>query len=374
MPKILSCDDSKTIRVVVSDYLTQMGFTVVEACNGQECLEVARLEKPDLILLDVTMPVMDGVAALRKLKEDPELRGIPVIMLTAVASRDLVLQIIQLGVKDYIMKPFDQEQIRQKVTKVLRPKEDAGSPSPGDAGDGPRKLLVIDDKPNVLQLAKELLEGSYRVLTSENGPDGLALAQKERPDLVLLDLSMPDMDGFQVFQKLRSNPATASIRVVGMSIGTAADQHAKARDMGFARILIKPFVKRDLDEMLGALNAPRELITRRGDVCILTVPDKEEPTVQAFLQALATTVNKQIENMAEEGLSRLAIDMGGVNDLDVEMVKRLLSVVARASALKIQVRLVQPKPKALAVFREFQETKNLPMLSSLDEAVGTFAS
>jgi two-component system cell cycle response regulator len=117
--KILSVDDSRTIRMIVGRTFKPYDCQVCEAGNGEEGLAAAAREKPDLIILDVTMPVMDGVTMLGKLKEDPELKTIPVIMLTAESGRDNVLQIAKLGVRDYLVKPFKEDQLIEKAGRIV---------------------------------------------------------------------------------------------------------------------------------------------------------------------------------------------------------------------------------------------------------------
>ena len=117
--KILSVDDSRTIRLIVGKAFRPYDVTILEASNGEEGLGVSAREKPDLIILDVTMPVMDGVTMLGKLKEDPALKAIPVIMLTAESGRENVLQIARLGVRDYLVKPFREEQLIEKVGRCV---------------------------------------------------------------------------------------------------------------------------------------------------------------------------------------------------------------------------------------------------------------
>lgn len=117
--KILSVDDSRTIRIIVGRAFQAYDCQICEAGNGEEGLAVAAREKPDLILLDVTMPVMDGVTMLTKLKEDPELKSIPVIMLTAESGRENVLHIAKLGVRDYLVKPFKENQLIEKVERIV---------------------------------------------------------------------------------------------------------------------------------------------------------------------------------------------------------------------------------------------------------------
>lgn len=117
--KILSIDDSKTIRMIVTRTFRPYDCVVCEAANGEEGLTAAAREKPDLILLDITMPVMDGVAMLTKLREDPELKATPVIMLTAESGRENVAFVAKLGARDYLVKPFKEEQLLEKAGRII---------------------------------------------------------------------------------------------------------------------------------------------------------------------------------------------------------------------------------------------------------------
>ncbi len=117
--KILTVDDSKTIRMIVGRAFKTYECTVCEASNGEEGLAAAAREKPDLIILDITMPVMDGVTMLTNLRENPDLKQIPVIMLTAESGRENVLHIAQLGIRDYLVKPFKEDQLIEKAGRVV---------------------------------------------------------------------------------------------------------------------------------------------------------------------------------------------------------------------------------------------------------------
>jgi two-component system cell cycle response regulator len=117
--RILSVDDSRTVRLVVMKAFRDYDCQVFEAANGEEGLAAAAREKPDLILLDLTMPVMDGVTMLEKLKQDPALKAIPVIMLTAESGRENMRYTAQLGACDYLVKPFPEEQLVEKVRRVV---------------------------------------------------------------------------------------------------------------------------------------------------------------------------------------------------------------------------------------------------------------
>jgi two-component system, cell cycle response regulator len=117
--KILSVDDSRTIRLIVIRALMAYDCVIIEAANGEEGLAAAERERPDLILLDITMPVMDGVTMLAKLKENDALKQMPVIMLTAESGRENVRHIAQLGAQDYLVKPFRAEQLIEKAGRAV---------------------------------------------------------------------------------------------------------------------------------------------------------------------------------------------------------------------------------------------------------------
>ncbi|SPD75213.1 hypothetical protein PITCH_A50015 [uncultured Desulfobacterium sp.] len=121
--KVLTVDDSKTIRMIVKKAFSPYDCELFEAENGIEGLSLASREKPDLIVLDITMPVMTGTEMLEKLKADPLLKGIPVIMLTAESGRDNVMQIVKMGVKDYMVKPFKGEQLIERIQKIFKLEE-----------------------------------------------------------------------------------------------------------------------------------------------------------------------------------------------------------------------------------------------------------
>jgi DNA-binding response OmpR family regulator len=140
--KVLTVDDSKTIRMIVKKAFKQYDCEMFEAENGVEGLAAAAKEKPGLIVLDVTMPVMNGIEMLEKLKAEPGLKDIPVIMLTAESGKDNVMQIVKMGVKDYMVKPFKGVDLIDRVEKIMKlaPKADDGA-----AGNGNKYFSEIKD-------------------------------------------------------------------------------------------------------------------------------------------------------------------------------------------------------------------------------------
>ena len=118
-PLILSVDDSSTIRSLLARLFRPFACELCEAANGEEGLAVAAEKRPDLILLDYNMPVLDGIAMLRRLREDPVLKRTPVIMLTAESGPESMATVARLGVRDYVTKPFRDEQLLAKVGRII---------------------------------------------------------------------------------------------------------------------------------------------------------------------------------------------------------------------------------------------------------------
>ncbi len=118
-PRILSIDDSKTIRLILARLFRRFACEWSEAANGEEGLAVATREQPDLILLDCNMPVMDGLTMLRKLRDDDALKRTPVIMLTAESGPESLATVARLGVRDYVNKPFREEELLAKVGRII---------------------------------------------------------------------------------------------------------------------------------------------------------------------------------------------------------------------------------------------------------------
>jgi two-component system, cell cycle response regulator len=118
-PTILSIDDSKTIRLALARLFSPFACEWREAANGEDGLAIATREKPDLIILDHNMPVMDGITMLRKLREDPGLNRIPVIMLTAESGMDSLATVARLRVRDYVTKPFRDEELLAKAGRII---------------------------------------------------------------------------------------------------------------------------------------------------------------------------------------------------------------------------------------------------------------
>jgi signal transduction histidine kinase/DNA-binding response OmpR family regulator/HAMP domain-containing protein len=197
---VLVVDDDAAVRSLLAKTLEKEGYRVISAGNGVEALMLAREHRPQAITLDVLMPQMDGWAVLKALKADVDLCNIPVIVVTVLNERGMA---IPLGAADFVTKPVD----RQRLAAILR--DHCAGPS------GASILVVEDDLPTLDTLCRSLASMGYVAHTALNGQEGLDwLADHPAPSLILLDLMMPEMDGFEFLRELRKRPAVADIPVI----------------------------------------------------------------------------------------------------------------------------------------------------------------
>jgi DNA-binding response OmpR family regulator len=195
---VVVVDDDPAVLDILTRYLTGEGFQVVTVEKGSEAVRVCREVHPAAVTLDVMMPDVDGWSVLAALKAEPALAHIPVIMLTIVEDRNLGRA---LGADDYLVKPLEP----QRLLETLRRHTKA---SPGLA------LMVEDDPPTREMLRRMLESDGWLVEEAGNGREALACVERRRPGLIVLDLMMPEMDGFEFLAEMQRHDAWRSIPVV----------------------------------------------------------------------------------------------------------------------------------------------------------------
>jgi CheY-like chemotaxis protein/anti-sigma regulatory factor (Ser/Thr protein kinase) len=210
---ILVVDDDPDSRELLQRTLESEGFSVVTASSGEEGLELARELKPSLMTLDVLMPSMDGWSVLQEVKADPELENIPVMMISIAGDKDLGYT---LGAVECLTKPVDRDRLRQLAGQYAT------------AAGGGRALVVDDDQGIRSLFERALSEDGWTVDEAENGAIALELAKQNRPDLVLLDLMMPVMDGFEFAMHFRK---VEGCRLTPVIVVTAKDLDQREREM-----------------------------------------------------------------------------------------------------------------------------------------------
>jgi len=200
--RVLVIDDEPNARELLQRSLTKDGFSVILASSGEEGLRLARARRPDLITLDVMMPGMDGWEVLRELKADADVNRIPVIMVTMVDDQGMGYT---LGAADYLTKPVDHQHL---LTLLARYR----------CKHPPCTVLLIEDDPDTRAIMCRQLEGAeWTVREAGNGKEALERVREDQPELILLDLMMPEMDGFEFLLELRQVEAWRDIPVVVVS-------------------------------------------------------------------------------------------------------------------------------------------------------------
>jgi signal transduction histidine kinase/CheY-like chemotaxis protein len=252
---VLVIDDDPVQRDLMQRYLDKEGFHVRAAASGAEGLRLARQLHPVAITLDVMMPEMDGWSVLRALKADAALRDIPVVMLTMVDDPD---RGFALGAADYATKPVN----RQRLSRILRKHTCPHPPCP---------VLLVDDDAGARGLTRKVLEKEgWKVCEAGNGLEAMECLENERPNLILLDLMMPVMDGFEFAERVRRHPEWRSIPIVVLSAHDISAAE-RLRLNGHVESVLKKVggsregLLQQVRDLLGEWVAPRDMTIPRGD-------------------------------------------------------------------------------------------------------------
>jgi CheY-like chemotaxis protein len=217
-------DDDASARDLMQRSLAKDGFRVECAADGPSGLMLARQVKPAVITLDVMMPHMDGWTVLQALKADPATATIPVIMLTMVDEKQMGFA---LGAADYFTKPIDFSRLHQVLKKY------------GDASGSPTVLVIEDDASTREMMRRALDKEGWAVIEAPNGRIGLERLDGTVPALILLDLMMPEMDGFEFMEALRRRGDGRSVPVIVMTAKDLTPEDHRRLNGGVERIIQK---------------------------------------------------------------------------------------------------------------------------------------
>ncbi|GAB4403541.1 MAG: hypothetical protein OHK0048_22530 [Rhodoferax sp.] len=258
----LVVDDMELMRSVTVNQLRSMGFERVKtARNGADALDKLRLERFDIVLSDWNMPVMNGLELLKTIRADAKLARLPFLMITAEAERSRIEEVIAAGVTGLLVKPYNAGNLRARLERILRP-QPAVPPRPTPVAPTPSapaassaqpsddanldavlqhrsRILVVDDYPVSLKLLEKLFKDEYEVMTAASGPQALQHCQSDPPDLVLMDVMMPGMDGFEVVRRLREQPVTAQLPVIFVTGLTDDAARLKGMELGAVDFVTK---------------------------------------------------------------------------------------------------------------------------------------
>ncbi|AKJ00035.1 PAS domain S-box-containing protein [Archangium gephyra] len=237
--EVLVVDDDASTRELVSRSLRRAGFSTNEAHNGEDALLKARVSPPTLVVLDLMMPNLDGFEVLRRLRA--EKLQVPVVVLTGKTLSREEQSVLRDGFAGFVQKGGHalEEVIGQAKGLLLKHSAQRAARLP--------RILYIEDNPQNRDIVRRYLGGLFEVLEAEDGELGVERATKETPDLILMDLSLPRLDGWEATRRLRQLPAVASIPVIAVTAHAGREYQEKASAAGCNGYLTKPL---DRDQLL----------------------------------------------------------------------------------------------------------------------------
>jgi CheY-like chemotaxis protein len=261
---VLVIEDNALNRKLLRDVLHALGYVVLEAETAEEGLVIARDRLPDLVLMDIQLPGMDGVTATRLLRADERTRAIRIIAVTASVVALNTTEIASAGFDAVHTKPISVAQLVDEVRRALR--QDVPSrrvePAPiaAPARGGGAHVLIVDDTPRNVKLLHDLLVAQgYRVSTAGGGEEALRSIAVDPPDLVLLDVMMPDISGYDVCRRLRGDERTALLPVVLVTALDATEERVQGIEAGADDFLSKPVNQAELFARVRSLLRIRDL-------------------------------------------------------------------------------------------------------------------
>jgi len=307
--RILIIEDNPTNMELMVYLLTAFGYTPLMASDGLSGVDTARQTRPDLIICDIHLPKLDGYGVVAALKGDPALAHVPVLAVTALAMVGDRERLLDAGFDGYIGKPIEPDTFVAEIETFLpAPAAEPATHEGGAAKPGQATILIVDDHVLNREFLMTLLGyGGHRLIEAANGLEGLKMVHAERPDLVISDILMPNMDGYEFVTQLHSDPATADLPVI---FYTATYREKEANQMaiecGVRWVLPKPsdpdVILRTVHEALG--------ITEPADAPTYThphTPAASEPNRMFVIDNTVAEYLVEVESSTQV-LSRMASD------------------------------------------------------------------
>ncbi len=229
--RVLIVEDEVSVRKVLTRYLEEKGFEVLQAASAKEALELARLSRPDCITVDVMLPDLDGFDLTAVLKSDPKTSRIPIVFITVVEGEGKARG-FHLGAAAYFTKPVQYERVADKIETLLG--------GLGLNNKGPN-ILMVDDEPDVIKpLGVYLERRGYGIRYAHSGGEALDAIHQAAPDVVVLDLMMPVMSGYELIRRLKNDPRYASLPIIVLTASEGGKSRGEVLNMGAAAFFQKP--------------------------------------------------------------------------------------------------------------------------------------
>lgn len=254
---VLLVDDEPSVRKVLERALRQDGYEVLAAADGNETLELIRAVPPEMVLLDLMMPGMDGMESCRRIRQDSTTRHMPVIMVTAEGRIIDAVEGLDGGADDYVVKPFDPHELLARVAGLFRrcePETQGGKAEVRPADHG--VVLIVDDEASVRKVIARVLRSSHpgcAVAEAADIPEAKKKLADLRPRLVISDLCLPSGNGMDLCRFIQGHPWFHKTRILIITGLPSQEVRDKVFAKGVCEFLPKPFQPGDLAESIGRL-------------------------------------------------------------------------------------------------------------------------
>jgi DNA-binding response OmpR family regulator len=359
--------------MLVRKALVDMAFDIDEAEDGEKGLAAVEQTQPDLILLDVTMPVLDGPGMLEKLRS----RGVPtpVILLTAESGTSVIGPMLkQGGICEYIVKPFKPEQLRAKVIEALQKSGAAPAPSApkqnsAEGGFQPVgktfvDVLVIDDMENVSKKLRTLLPERLTFNSCADRGSSLSMCRERVYRAVVLDTDIPDIDSMDLLRELRILQPTAAF--IALVMKSEKNPHALVSGGGFAGFLSKPFDPRQVEEFVAAYFESQDLLEVEGNVLRPAPHRGQEAASDGYYRRLQQMVIEAVQEAAAACHDRVILDLGNLT-ASPKLQKFIVRVTAQCTEAGLDLRVVAGAEVA-KLLKQLVETAEIPVVETIEAA------
>jgi len=374
MPRILTVDDSRAIRMIVAKQLQPLGFEIAEAEDGNDGLSKLQSETYDLVVLDVTMPNLDGPGMLARMRESGS--KTPVLMLTSESKTAIVSTLMRLGISDFVLKPFKGDELKAKVLKALKLPADyaptgttAGTPAPAVPVAAPagERALVIDDMENVHKKVRSIVPASVALDASLNVPEALGLCRVNQYALILIDGDLPDANLASLTRQLRLLQPKAAL--VAMALRTANNAAGEMRAQGLDDVLFKPFTSAAVEALVNkCFHGAQELVFAQDTFVRLSGFSGRDDKLEVYFQKLSAQMKEAINKLAEGCFDSAVLDATQLPLALPIRAAQFMAEVCKASADCGVTLRVAGSAELAAVIAGFQDAKSLRLFQSVEEA------
>lgn len=314
---VLIIEDMDAMRQIMMEQLRQHGFgRVLQVENSRRAIETLENNEVNIVLLDWLMPGGNGLEVLQTMRANPSWHSIPVILVTANTNRDMVKQAIKYNVSNIIAKPFTAKNLQTRIIQALKaerksvfeqlaPKEEDEVPVSATV-DEKNTILIVDDIPDNLSYLVGLLKDDYKIRFAKNGAAALKICQSPTPpDLVLLDIMMPEMDGYQVLKAMRQHPQSDQIPVVFVTALTEIENQLAGLRGGAVDYITKPvqpdILKLRVKNLLATVNLQRDLQANYDNMLAMAkLKDSVEDIVHHDLKGPLVAISSMAERIAQD--------------------------------------------------------------------------